>query len=206
MGRRAAFLDRDGLINSYVYNQEFGTVDSPCNAEEFQLLPGVRDAIARFHDIGLLVVVVSNQPGIAKRKFSPEILDATTEKMRRLCDGKIDAVYYCLHHPQAADKRYEDDCDCRKPKPGLLIKAAKEWDIDLQASVMIGDGLTDVMAGQKAGARTILVGARKCYVCAAMDEHRVTPDFCAETLPEAVGVVESMNLSTDVITRESLRI
>jgi D-glycero-D-manno-heptose 1,7-bisphosphate phosphatase len=206
MGRRAAFLDRDGVINSYVYNQEFGTVDSPSNAEEFQLLPGVRDAIARFHDIGLLVVVVSNQPGIAKRKFSPEILDATTEKMRRLCDGKIDAVYYCLHHPHAADKRYECDCDCRKPKPGLLLEAAQEWDIDLQASVMIGDGLTDVMAGQRAGARTILVGTRKCYVCAAMDKQGVTPDFCAATLSEAVGIVESMNLSTDFSTRESLRI
>jgi len=198
MGRRAAFLDRDGVINSYVYNQEFGTVDSPSNPEEFQLLPGVRDAITRFHNLGLLVVVVSNQPGIAKRKFSPDLLNATTEKMRRLCDGKIDAVYYCLHHPQAADKKYERDCDCRKPKPGLLLEAAAEWDIDLPASVMIGDGLTDVIAGQRAGTRTILLGARKCYVCAAMDERHVAPDFCVKTLSDAVGIVESMNLSVDL--------
>ncbi|MGD0096239.1 MAG: HAD family hydrolase [Terracidiphilus sp.] len=195
MSKRAAFLDRDGVINSYVYNQEFGTVDSPNNPEEFLLLPGVRNAIVRFRNLGFLVVVVSNQPGIAKRKFSQEILDATTEKMHRLCDGCIDAVYYCLHHPHAADKRYECDCDCRKPRPGLLLEAAAEWNIDLAASVMIGDGLTDVMAGQRAGTRTILVGARKCYVCAAMDEHRVTPDFCATTLSEAVGIVESLEMT-----------
>jgi D-glycero-D-manno-heptose 1,7-bisphosphate phosphatase len=206
MGRRAAFLDRDGVINSYVYNQEFGTVDSPSNPEEFQLLPGARDAIARFHKLGLLVVVVSNQPGIAKRKFSLEILNATTEKMRSLCADKIDAVYYCLHHPHATDKRYERDCECRKPKPGLLLEAAGEWDIDLRASVMIGDGLTDVMAGQRAGTRTILVGARKCYVCAAMDEHRITPDFCATTLSEAVGIVESISSSADLVAQGNRQI
>lgn len=206
MSRRAVFLDRDGVINSYVYHQEFGTVDSPSNPEEFHLLPGVRDSIGRLHRLGLLVVVVSNQPGIAKRKFTQEILDATTEKMKKLCDGRIDAVYYCLHHPKAVDKRFECDCGCRKPKPGLLWEAAEEWDIDLPASVMIGDGLTDVMAGQRAGTHTILISAKKCYICAAMSEYGVTPDFCASTLPEAVTFIESLDSPGDLVLQRGLHI
>ena len=190
MSTPAVFLDRDGVIDSYVYNSEFGTVDSPSNPDEFELLPGAYDAIQALHAMGLLVVVVSNQPGIAKGKFSPHLLDATTAKMMHECRGKIDAVYYCLHHPHALNPEYKRECECRKPKPGLLLQAAREWQIDLPHSVMIGDGLTDVLAGQRAGARTILISARKCYVCDAMDTHRVKPDYVSSTLLDAVRIVK----------------
>src|SRR5713226_8257654 len=119
--QRAGVLDRDGVINQLVYNPEFGTVDSPANPEEFVLLPHVGEAIARLNGLGLRVVIVSNQPGIAKEHFTLALLNAMTEKMLdaiRRSGGAIDAVQYCLHHPQATLKEYRVNCDCRKPKSG----------------------------------------------------------------------------------------
>ena len=121
----AVFLDRDGVINAYVYNPEFGTVDSPAHPDEFVLLPGVAGAIAELNAIGLPVIVVSNQPGIAKGKFSSALLSAMTEKMHaqtRMEGGAFDAIYYCLHHPQSQLPEYKVNCDCRKPSPGLHLK------------------------------------------------------------------------------------
>src|SRR6266571_8902579 len=103
MNRRAVFLDRDGVINAYAYNQEFGTVDSPANPDEFALLRGAAEAIAQLNKAGLLAIVVSNQPGIAKGRFTPKLLEAMTDKMKRLVSGaggRLDAVYYCPHHPE----------------------------------------------------------------------------------------------------------
>jgi D-glycero-D-manno-heptose 1,7-bisphosphate phosphatase len=190
MGKRAIFLDRDGVINSYAYNSDFGTVDSPSTPDEFQLLLGVPEAIRAFRSLGFVVVVVSNQPGIAKGKFSLELLQATTDKMVDACWGNIEAIYYCLHHPNAVLAKYRADCACRKPKPGLLLQAAKDLDLDLGESVMIGDGLTDIMAGRSAGARTILVNPRKCYLCDALAAKNVMPDFIVANLAEAVPIVE----------------
>lgn len=190
MARRAIFLDRDGVINRFVYNSEFGTVDSPSSPEEFELLPGVVEAIAALHRLGALLVVVSNQPGIAKGRFSMELLQAVTHKMLLACGGQIEAVRYCLHHPSARRAEYRMDCNCRKPKPGLLLQAAADMQIDLRASVMIGDGLTDIQAGIAAGTRTILVSPRKCYLCDAIVQHNAVPDSLVSTLAEAVPVVK----------------
>ena len=133
--RRAVFLDRDGVINRMVYNSEFGLVDSPQNPEEFKLLPGVGEAIRLVNETGFLVVVVSNQPGVAKAKFTLDILEAMTQKMHdelAQAGAHLDGVYYCLHHPQAVVGSYRTTCTCRKPAPGLLIQAAEElnWWID----------------------------------------------------------------------------
>ena len=191
MGKPAVFLDRDGVINPYVYNPEFGTVDSPSNPDEFQINPGVPEAIDALHSMGFLIIVVSNQPGIAKGKFTPELLDATTAKMLEGCGGKIDDVYYCLHNPQATNLQYLADCVCRKPKPGLLLQAAAEWEIDVAASFMVGDGLTDVLAGKAAGARTILVNSRKCYLCEEMAKNGAVPDFFVTSLANAVEMIRA---------------
>lgn len=189
MSRRAVFLDRDGVINSYVHNAEFGTVDSPSTPEQFQLIPGVAEAIRKFHSMDLLVIVVSNQPGIAKGKFTRELLDDTTTKMLLACDQNIDDVFYCLHHPQASNSEYRSDCLCRKPKPGLLHEAARKWQIDLEASFMIGDGFSDILAGKAAGTSTILVGSRKCYVCEEARRQSARPDFFAVSLFAAADIV-----------------
>jgi len=191
MGKPAVFLDRDGIINSLVYNPEFGTVDSPSNPDEFQLISGVPEAVGALRSMGFLVIVVSNQPGIAKGKFTRELLDATTAKMIEGCKGNIHDVYYCLHHPQATNLNYRSDCACRKPKPGLLLQAAEKWKINLAASFMVGDGLTDALAGRAAGARTILLNYRKCYLCEEMAKLRATPDFLASTLGAAVDIIRT---------------
>jgi D-sedoheptulose 7-phosphate isomerase len=192
MPQRAIFLDRDGVINRYFFHPEFGTVDSPGSPEEFSLVPGVPEAIAGFNRLGFAVFVVSNQPGVAKGRFTEAVLAETSLKMRNEIEaggGRIDGEYYCLHHPEAAVPELRMKCDCRKPRPGLLLQAAREWDIDLQRSYMIGDGITDIEAGRAAGTRTIFVGQRKPYVLSALEEHGLEADFIAADLARCAAFV-----------------
>jgi D-glycero-D-manno-heptose 1,7-bisphosphate phosphatase len=192
MARSAIFLDRDGVINSYVYNAEFGTVDSPSSPDQFSLAPGVGQAVAELNRLGFLVIVVSNQPGIAKGKFTPALLDQMTAKMHAgiaAAGGKLDAVYYCLHHPDALVTKYKVRCQCRKPLPGMLLEAAGEWDIDLQRSYMVGDGITDLEAGRSAGVRTVFIGQSKAYIFEAFEKHGIQPDLMAATLADAVKII-----------------
>jgi D-glycero-D-manno-heptose 1,7-bisphosphate phosphatase len=197
MPRNAIFLDRDGVINSYVYNAEFGTVDSPGSPDEFALIPGAGEAVAEFNRLGFIVVVVSNQPGIAKGKFTPALLEQVDAKMHAgiaAAGGKLDAVYYCLHHPDAVVPAYRERCECRKPRPGMLLEAAQEWDIDLKNSYMIGDGVTDIEAGRAAGTHTIFIGPSKPYVFEALEKHGVQPDFMAPTLSDTVEIIKKRSL------------
>jgi D-sedoheptulose 7-phosphate isomerase len=191
---RAVFLDRDGVINAYAYNPEFGTVDSPANPAEFALLPGAAEAIARLNEAGLLAIVVSNQPGIAKGRFTPKLLEAITEKMKGLvaqAGGKLDGVYYCFHHPEGTIDGYRRACECRKPNPGLLHQAAREWGIDLRSSYMVGDGVVDVLAGRQAGTRTVFLSPRKGYVYSELERQHAWPDWIAGNLPEAVELIRN---------------
>jgi D,D-heptose 1,7-bisphosphate phosphatase len=193
--RRAVFLDRDGTINRMVYNSEFGLVDSPANPDEFDLLPRVGEAIHRINQLGFLAIVVSNQPGIAKARFSMPLLEATTSKMHlelERADARLDGVYYCLHHPQARLEEYRLVCECRKPKPGMLRQAARDLEIDLSRSYLIGDGVTDLLAGQLAGSQTIFLCSRKCYVCDEMARQQVQPNYVVANLSEAVHVIEKV--------------
>lgn len=155
--QKAVFLDRDGTINKYV-----GFLR---NIDEFELIDGVADAIKKFNASGYLAIVVTNQPVIARGEVSFEELELIHNKMETLLGKEgayLDAIYFCPHHPH---KGYEGerpelkfDCDCRKPKPGMLLKAALDFNIDLAQSWMIGDGENDVKAGQNAGCRTALIG------------------------------------------------
>src|ERR1044071_151723 len=111
--RRAVFIDRDGVINRMCWQAEFGTVDSPANPDEFELLPGAGASIGELNRLGLLVIVVSNQPGIAKGKFTPALLAAMQSKMIagiRAAGGELDAIYNCLHHPEALLAEYRTRC------------------------------------------------------------------------------------------------
>ena len=155
--QKAIFLDRDGTINRYV-----GFLRSE---EEFELLPGVTEAIGKINASGYLAVVVTNQPVIARGEVTVAQLQNIHNKMETLLGLEgvfVDAIYYCPHHPH---KGYEGeipelkfDCDCRKPKPGMLMQAAQDLNIDLTASWMVGDGENDVKAGVAAGCRTALIG------------------------------------------------
>lgn len=150
--RKAIFLDRDGVIN-----REVNLLNKP---EEMELLPGAADAIRYINSKGYLAVVVTNQPVIARNLCSLEELDyihATLETLLGKEQAYLNGIYYCPHHP---DKGYPEErpeykivCDCRKPKPGMLLKAASDWNIDLSESYMIGDSERDVKAGHAAGVK-----------------------------------------------------
>ena len=155
--QKAVFLDRDGTINRYV-----GILRKE---EEFELLPGVAEAIGKINASGYLAVVVTNQPVIARGEVTVPELQNIHNKMETLLGYEgvyVDAIYYCPHHPH---KGYEGeipelkfDCDCRKPKPGMLLKAAEEYHIDLANSWMIGDAENDIKAGIAAGCKAALIG------------------------------------------------
>lgn len=155
--QKAIFLDRDGIINKYV-----GFLR---DINEFELIPSVAEAIKKINSSGYLVIVVTNQPVIARGEVTVPELQLIHNKMETLLGAEgayLDAIYYCPHHPH---KGYEGeipelkiDCYCRKPKPGMLLKAARDFHIDLSSSWMIGDSESDIKAGIAAGCKTALVG------------------------------------------------
>ena len=189
---KAVFLDRDGVINELVYYAEHGIVDAPFTPAQVKVLPGVPEALQELKKLGYKLVIVSNQPGIAKGFFSEGTFQEIRQAMHAQLNGSgklIDGEYYCFHHPQAKIDKYRQDCQCRKPKPGSLIRAAAELDLDLKSSWMLGDGVTDIQAGSAAGCRTILIGKMKCEMCSMMSELGVKPDFTAAGLPEALDIL-----------------
>lgn len=155
--QRAIFLDRDGTINKYVAFLR--------NIDDFDLIDGVSDAIRAINNSGYLAIVVTNQPVIARGEVTFGELNEIHNKMETLLgyDGAyLDGIYFCPHHPH---KGYDGevpelkiDCDCRKPKPGMLLQAAEEFNIDLSLSWMIGDSENDILAGKAAGCKTGLIG------------------------------------------------
>ena len=149
--RGAAFLDRDGVIN------ENANVNSP---DDLILIPGSAHAISRLNKAGVPVVIVTNQGGIAMGHLSEESLARIHVHLRKLLaehGTKADAIYYCPHMPNARIATYRLDCPCRKPGSGMLEKASDQFGIDLAKSVLVGDATTDILAGARAGCRTILV-------------------------------------------------
>lgn len=188
----AIFLDRDGVINELIYYKEQGIVDSLFTAEQFRLLPGVSEAIKKFHEMDYKVILISNQPGIAKGHLSEEAFEEIRQKMKNeLAENGafLDGEYYCLHHPKAKVEKFKANCNCRKPKPGSLLKAAEEMDINLSQSWMIGDGLTDIKAGKGAGTRTVLLGRMKCELCRLMDDEEARPNAICSSLLEAAQFI-----------------
>ncbi len=154
--QKAVFLDRDGTIN--IYKGFLRDIN------DFELIQGVSEAIRKINDSGYLCIVITNQPVIARGEISYQKLNEIHNKMETLLGlegAYIDALYYCPHHPH---KGYDGeipelkfDCDCRKPKPGMLIKASEDFNIDLNNSFMVGDGENDVKAGLAAGCKSILI-------------------------------------------------
>lgn len=179
--QKAIFLDRDGTINKYV---GFLT-----NIDSFELLDGVSEAIKKINHSEYLCIVVTNQPVVARGEVTFEELDNIHNKMETLLgkDGAyIDGLYYCPHHPHKGFEgeipELKFDCECRKPKPGMLLKAAKDFNIDLSKSYMIGDGDNDMLAGKNAGCMTIKVGEK------AKEES----DFICKDVLEAVNMILSL--------------
>lgn len=185
--QKAIFLDRDGTINKYV-----GFLR---DIDQFELLPGVAEAIKMINSSGYLCIVATNQPVIARGEVTVEELQIIHNKLETLLGSEgayIDGLYYCPHHPH---KGYEGevpelkiDCDCRKPKPGMLLKASQDFNIDLSKSIMIGDGENDVRCGQVAGCKIVLISEGK-------NGEDYGQDLTTESLLEAVKKI--LNLPSD---------
>ena len=159
--QKAVFLDRDGTINKYV---GFLT-----NIDDFELINGVADAIKRINNSEYLAIVITNQPVVARGEVSFDELRRIHNKMETLLGEKgayVDAIYFCPHHPHKGFlgeiEELKIDCDCRKPKPGMLFRASKDLNIDLKNSWVVGDSETDIEAGIAAGCKTILLNSSCC--------------------------------------------
>jgi histidinol-phosphate phosphatase family protein len=164
-----------------VYHKEAGIIDSPFTVRQFRLLPKTKEAVELIRKKGFKTIVASNQPGILKGNFTKKTLMEITSKMTKKLG--IDAVYYCLHHPDFMR------CSCRKPKAGLLFKAAHEMNIELRDSFMIGDSWADIATGKKAGCRTILLGNAKCDACKLLQKNNAKPDYIVKDLYEASKLI-----------------
>jgi D-glycero-D-manno-heptose 1,7-bisphosphate phosphatase len=171
---RAVFLDRDGVINRAL--ERAGLPYPPTSMGEFEILPDVPAACAKFKQAGFLLVVVTNQPDVGRGKLQKEIVEAIHAGMCRQLP--IDRVEVCYHPGKG-----QSDCDCRKPKPGMLLCAARELDIDLAQSWMVGDRWRDIDCGHAAGCRTIFID--RGYTEALKQQ----PNFRAKNLLEAAEII-----------------
>lgn len=160
---KAVFVDRDGTLNEMVYDEAHGLFDSPRRPEQVRAVPFAGRFLRDLRALGYRIIVVTNQPGIAKGTLKLAQLHAVNKRLLELLsheDGTWDDLRFCPHHPEGgpgAKSKYVTACECRKPKPGLLVAAARDHGLDLERSWMVGDGLVDVQAGRAAGCRTILV-------------------------------------------------
>lgn len=181
--KKAAFLDRDGTI--------IKEVDYLSHPDQIQLLPGASEAIKMLNQAGILVLVASNQSGVARGFFDEKtVRDIHSELMSilRKEGAHLDAVYYCPHHPEG-NPPYNIRCKCRKPEPGMILKAAEEFPINIRESVIIGDKISDIQTGQRLQMKSILVRTGYGEQQAVLLRQKQLPDadYFAENLLDAVS-------------------
>ena len=180
---RAVFIDRDGTLS-----EEVGYINHP---ERFRLFPYAGKAIKRLNDNGWLAIVTTNQAGVARGYFSEEMIETVHKGMKdklAINGARLDAIYYCAHHPSVGEPPYRFDCDCRKPKPGLITRAATDFDVDLKNSWMVGDRYSDIQMARNAGVKSAFVLSG--YGRGEWEHQRQSwteqPDMVAENLLQVV--------------------
>jgi len=192
----AVFIDKDGtLVENVPYNVDPARV---------YLLPGVVDGLQALQAAGFCVIVVSNQSGVARGFFAERALVPVVLRLRDLlqaCGAPLAGFYYCPHHPEGTIPRYATPCDCRKPAPGLLTRAAHEQNIDLRHSWMIGDILDDIEAGRRAGCRTLLInnGGETEWLWSPLR----APHYWAPDLAQAARIITSCHRKGEASTHEA---
>ena len=195
MKRPAVFIDRDGTIS-----EEVGYVNHP---SRFRVFPYSAEAIRVLNDAGWLAIVVTNQAGVARGYFAEDVIHKIHDQLTRDLQNaaaRLDAIYYCAHHPSVGEPPYRFDCDCRKPKPGLIERAAKDFDIDLAASWMAGDRYSDIELARNAGVKSALVmsGYGRGEWEHQRSEWKHQPELISENLLEAVQEIVTKEASPDL--------
>jgi D-glycero-D-manno-heptose 1,7-bisphosphate phosphatase len=187
--KRAVFIDRDGTLS-----EEVGYIN---HASRFRLFPYSAAAIKHLNENDWLAIVTTNQAGVARGYFSEDMIQTVHQQMSKDLESngaRLDAIYYCAHHPSVGEPPYRFDCDCRKPKPGLISRAVQEFDIDLTESWMVGDRYSDVELARNAGVKSMFVLSG--YGRGEWEHQRQSwtqqPDHVAENLLEAVRLITSM--------------
>ncbi len=192
--RRAIFFDRDGTLC-----REKGYINHP---DRLELLPRTADALRRARSLGFATIVVTNQAGVARGYFPQHVLDETHQRLRELLAREgcaVDAIHACHHHPEVGGPGFRRICNCRKPAPGLLQRAARELDIDLAASFMVGDSFKDIGAGRAAGVRaTVLLrtGYGRGELLWKEAPNAVWPDHVANDALDAVEWIAALEETT----------
>jgi D-glycero-D-manno-heptose 1,7-bisphosphate phosphatase len=184
--RRAVFMDRDGTIS-----EEVGYVNHPTR---YRVFAYAGEAVRLLNEAGWLAILVTNQAGVARGYFTEELIGAVHTLLEEGLGRErahLDAIYYCAHHPSVGEPPYRYDCDCRKPRPGLIRRAASDFDIDLSQSWMIGDRYSDVELARNAGVRAglVLSGYGRGEWEYQRQSWKSEPDLIAENLLEAVRAI-----------------
>ena len=183
MKRRAVFMDRDGTIS-----EEVGYVNHP---SRYRIFSYSAEAVRRLNEAGWLAILVTNQAGVARGYFTEEMIGSVHGVLKGELErggARLDAIYYCAHHPSVGEPPYRFECDCRKPRPGLITRAAADFEIDLAQSWMVGDRYSDIELARNAGVRAAFVlsgyGRGEWEYQRTAWKHE--PDMVAEDLLEAV--------------------
>ncbi|OGG27199.1 hypothetical protein A2960_03225 [Candidatus Gottesmanbacteria bacterium RIFCSPLOWO2_01_FULL_39_12b] len=192
---KAFFLDRDGIVLSMVYDLESSTIDTPRISSQIKFIDGVFDLLKYTSFLGYRNIVISNQPAVALKKMSLKNFNEIQRVMNQRLNQNhavIDDYFYCFHHPFAKVPKYRINCSCRKPKTGLIKRAAKKYDFDLPKSWFLGDGVNDILAGQKSGCKTILLantGFSEFFRILEEKLDGVKPDYIVKRLSEVKKIL-----------------
>jgi D,D-heptose 1,7-bisphosphate phosphatase len=189
MSNKAIFLDRDDTLI-----EDPGYINNP---DQVKLLDGVDKALIEFRAMGYKLIVVSNQSAVARGMVSEQALDEIHNRLKQMLAEKgapLDRIYYCPYHPDGVIEKYRKESDWRKPKPGMLLAAADELDIDLGQSWMVGNSSRDIQAGLQAGCKTILINHPSHYKLHKLGEPN--PDYRAVNIKEAVNIIKKHHRST----------
>lgn len=188
-------MDRDGVVNKMFYDVRLGIIDTPLTLSQVEFVPGIFEFLKSAKKLGYLLVLISSQPGIGIKKLSKKNFEVIKQRINNTLKQhgvKLDGEYYCLHHPFAVLKKYHRNCKCRKPGTLLLEKAVKDFNIDVKKSWLVGDGVFDIMAGDKVGVKTILLAnVNEIEYLRVLEERLqgIKPNYLVKNLKEALAVI-----------------
>ena len=173
--KKSVFLDRDGVINKAIVKN--GLPRSPNSLDELKILPGVKESIIKLKKLNFICLMVTNQPNVSRKKIDKNSVIQMNNFLKD--EIALDDIFVCYHDDS-------DNCNCRKPKPGLLLQAGKKWDVDFKKSFMIGDRWRDIQAGEKVGCKTIFLDYKY------NEKKPKKPDFVSDSLLNAAHIIEKL--------------